>query len=568
MKIKTIHTTAGESLHAEKFIVLVGPNNSGKSQTLKDIQTLMYSGPTERIVLVKSIDLEKPTHFNELLQGLKISKNLGRPGESNIMSIGTRLIGNESLPVNLSEKEAEFEQASNANFILGNLSRFHVTYLDVQSRLNIAQTHLAKNPHDEKTINPLDALYKDTSGAMDELKAIFRQAFNMDVEFDYSGLTEYCFRLADQFPQIPENPKKAFPIMGKYEKLDVQGDGFKSFVAVVLSLLIVKGRITLIDEPGAFLHPPQARLLGRWIVEYSNAISSQVIVATHNSNILSGILSSSHNVQILRLNRTANTTTYHQMSPESTSKLAKSPLLSNQRILEAVFYKGVVVCEADADRCIYRTVSTKEFKNQNILFVHTHNKQTLKAAVYLLRDASIPVCAIADIDILNSEAEFTNLLKALGIDNVFELTDCVKMQKHIFSFVESKSEAATLYGLKAEISKFLEQLNRNEHSLDNAKGALNRIRRGILKWDEIKKKGIELFPENEQKAIQKFLENLGVKGLFIVPVGELESWMNLGTTRKNKWIVLALEALHNGKCGSELRRFIGQILQFFGEIVD
>ena len=256
------------------------------------------------------------------------------------------------------------------------------------------------------------------------------------------------------------------------------------------------------------------------------------------------------------------------MSPESTSKLANSPLLSNQRILDAVFYTGVAVCEADADRCIYQTVSTKEFKNQNILFVHAHNKQTIKDAVYLLRDASIPVCAITDLDILNSEAEFTNLLKALGIDNSSELTDYVELQKHIFSLVESKSEAAILDGLKEKIRIFLEQLNRNEHSLDNAKGALNRIRREILKWDEIKKKGIESFPENEQKAIQEFLENLRVKGLFIVPVGELESWMNLDTKRKNKWIVIALETLHNGKCGSELRRFIGQILHFFGEIVD
>ena len=568
MKIKTIHTTAGQSLPAEKFIVLVGPNNSGKSQTLKDIHTLMYSGPTERIVLVKSIDLEKPTHFNELLQGLKISKNPGRPRESMIMGIGARLIGNESLPINLSEKETEFDKASNANFILGNLSRFHITYLDVQNRLTIAQTSPAKNPHDKRTINPLDALYKDTSGAMDELKVIFRQAFNMDVEFDYSGLIEYCFRLADQVPKIPVDPKKAFPIMGTYGKLDVQGDGFKSFVAVVLSLLIAKSRITLIDEPGAFLHPPQARLLGRWIAEYSNTISAQLIAATHNSNILSGILSGSHNVQILRLNRTANTTTYHQMSPESTSKLAKSPLLSNQRILDAVFYTGVAVCEADADRCIYQIVSTKEFNNQNILFVHAHNKQTIKDAVDLLRDASIPVCAITDIDILDSEVEFTNLLKALGVDNASELTDYVEMQKHIFSLIESKSEAATLDGLKEKIRIFLEQLNRNEHSLDNAKGALNRIRRGISKWNEIKKKGIQSFPENGQKTIQEFLENLRVKGLFIVPVGELESWMHLGTTRKNKWIVLALEALHNGKCGSELRRFIGQVLQFLGEIVD
>ena len=42
-----------------------------------------------------------------------------------------------------------------------------------------------------------------------------------------------------------------------------QGDGMRSFASVVLHLLAtVTPSILMLDEPEAFLHPPQARLLG------------------------------------------------------------------------------------------------------------------------------------------------------------------------------------------------------------------------------------------------------------------------------------------------------------------
>ena len=130
--------------------------------------------------------------------------------------------------------------------------------------------------------------------------------------------------------------------------LDTQGDGFRSFVGVVLSLLMSKGRIVLLDEPEAFLHPAQARQLGHWIAEHSKHSAEQVIVATHNSSFLSGILASDQAVNIFRLNRKGDRTTYTLIPSKATADLAKSPILSSQRVLESVFYKGVVVCEADA----------------------------------------------------------------------------------------------------------------------------------------------------------------------------------------------------------------------------
>ncbi len=52
-----------------------------------------------------------------------------------------------------------------------------------------------------------------------------------------------------------------------------------------------------------------------------------------------------------------------------------------------------------------------------------------------------------------------------------------------------------------------------------------------------------------------------------MPVGELEGWLDLNIRQKNKWIVLALEALHQGECSSELKDFVKSVLNYLDEDV-
>jgi hypothetical protein len=51
--------------------------------------------------------------------------------------------------------------------------------------------------------------------------------------------------------------------------------------------------------------------------------------------------------------------------------------------------------------------------------------------------------------------------------------------------------------------------------------------------------------------------------IFIVPVGELEGWLEVGTRKKNKWIIPALELIHQGKASPLLIKFVGEILEVF-----
>src|SRR3954452_10968168 len=44
--------------------------------------------------------------------------------------------------------------------------------------------------------------------------------------------------------------------------LEKEGDGMRSFVGILLHVLLSNDMISLVDAPEAFLHPPQARLIG------------------------------------------------------------------------------------------------------------------------------------------------------------------------------------------------------------------------------------------------------------------------------------------------------------------
>lgn len=53
----------------------------------------------------------------------------------------------------------------------------------------------------------------------------------------------------------------------KLPELQDQGDGMRSFASILLDTFTSDHTITLIDEPEAFLHPPQARLLGKMLAK-------------------------------------------------------------------------------------------------------------------------------------------------------------------------------------------------------------------------------------------------------------------------------------------------------------
>lgn len=561
MKLKSIKLKNGADLPIKDITILVGPNNVGKSQTLKDIKDHLEKGALANPIIVKDIELKWDENFNSFLERLNISDSKTYLGNKVISGLSSNLLNKDSYDFDFNYFNKIYDDDENREkYILGHLTKFFVSDLSSSNRLSLASSVSSVNPETNDPTNLLQSLFLDNN-VDPTIKKAFKDAFKMDIALDYSAMTQLSLKVAEKMPIIPEDPRKAYHITKDLAKIEDQGDGFRSFVGIVLGLLFSKGRIVLLDEPEAFLHPAQARFLGKWIGDNKNLIEGQLIISTHNANFLSGVLASGNEVDIYRLNRLGNITTYTVLPADSTKALFENPLLSSQRVVESVFYRGVVVCEADADRAVYQSVATiNHNSNEDVLFIHSQNKQTLHSVASLLKKASIPVAVIADIDALNSEEQLNKLISSLNGETSEEIT---QLRNKIAATVIGKSEEMAIAELIMELKRFLSQLENNKHSLDGAKGALNRIRKGITSWSDIKSKGIEGFDKGIRAEVLSLLDKLKKIGVFIVPVGELEGWLDVGTTQKNKWIVPALERIHNKEASPELVQFVEEILKFF-----
>lgn len=83
-----------------------------------------------------------------------------------------------------------------------------------------------------------------------------------------------------------------------------------------------------------------------------------------------------------------------------------------------------------------------------------------------------------------------------------------------------------------------------------------------IPWSEVKKRGIYAFDEETKKEAENLLQELKKIGIFLVPVGELEGWIDFGTRDKKKWILQALPMIHEGKALEQLQNFVREILTY------
>jgi hypothetical protein len=56
------------------------------------------------------------------------------------------------------------------------------------------------------------------------------------------------------------------------------------------------------------------------------------------------------------------------------------------------------------------------------------------------------------------------------------------------------------------------------------------------------------------------LSRLATLGVFVVPCGELENWIDLGMSKGQRWNLAALDRLHTGNCPAPLQTFVTNVL--------
>ena len=159
MEIESISLKNDQTINFGKISILVGANNVGKSQTLRDIQQRMQNGLPSKFVLLKELKFRKPASFEDLLTNLKVTDSPQNIGNKRIVGINNNLIGQDSFEINYEYSKQRFQNEDNWDWVLGNISKFKVSHLDSTTRLNLINTTNSFNPDTEDPANILQNLF-------------------------------------------------------------------------------------------------------------------------------------------------------------------------------------------------------------------------------------------------------------------------------------------------------------------------------------------------------------------------------------------------------------------------
>lgn len=225
----------------------------------------------------------------------------------------------------------------------------------------------------ESAESPLMNL-RNNDDEFEYFQKIIVDIFDYHVDFDdlvQGQKSLYISRDPDFKEKIPgdmHSSERAMYYAEELDKLYLQGHGIRAFAKIVLSLFTDRTQLVLIDEPEAFIHPPQRRALARAICELSKTQDKQLFLASHDAEFLTGILkgASEHelDVQFFYLNRDNEDLFLKHVSPEKINEIAqqsKSRVL-NERLINGLFYRRIVLVENESDRSYYE-LAAKQYGN-------------------------------------------------------------------------------------------------------------------------------------------------------------------------------------------------------------
>ena len=331
------------------------------------------------------------------------------------------------------------------------------------------------------------------------------------------------------------------------------------FTAMRVRILCADRDVFLIDEPEAFLHPPQAFRIGELLAENASDLR-QMFVATHSSDVLQGMLGRASEATIVRLDRVGDKNSFRMLDPADLKSIAVDPLLQSARVLDGIFYPAAMVVEADSDARFYHATSHKLSPKSDIHTVNAQNKQTVARVSSLYRKLGLRCAGIVDFDVLNDRGEFAAQLNALGMSEP-EKQDMLSVRDDIAAFVEKQpvleqADAATsrLRNLLTAVESEMTEPCRNDAAC--VERVLRRIVTGCASianaskpWSSFKEHGRELLSKDLQSRFDHMAQNCAQHGLCINPYGELESLLvDQGieyTTDKKAWIHRALALIPN-----------------------
>ncbi|MFV1965825.1 MAG: AAA family ATPase [Pirellulaceae bacterium] len=571
--VKSITPVGGQAIEVGTITALVGPNNAGKSESLRDLLRLAAnvelagerpgSGEEVETKLIHDLHFIPKLTIDRMARGLTSLTEAGGEGLV-LQGVGPDLKSPHRHSVASEIKNILYRPVLTARSVrmtsLGELMPMRVAYLSPDSHKELLAPTMACSPT-KAPENLLQTLLYAPPPIHEALDAAFTLAFpGLHVRLDATERIHLCLRVGSEFPELSDDPIEAVRQYAGLRRADQEGDGCRSYLAVILGMLLGQGRIILLDQPDAYLHPEQARCLGRWISQNAARLGCQVFVSTHGSALLNGLLEGETDMIILRLQRTATAISAHAVPADVSNALAHSPLLAYQNTIECLLRDGVIVVPETEDRVIYETVAKRILEAPNLSFVHTHGSRNLGVVTSILRRAGIPTCVVTQLDALRTEAGFCELVQAAtGQDPPSPwLATRERLARHVEGMFNQRELSAGAH----EVESFLE-----EFKTGNRKNGLGTQPTPLAvdsnsKWARLQRKHLSSLPHEVRVWVEELLDDLKQKGIFVSPKGGFQGWIPVDVAGNDKeiWLAKAVQSLHRGECPADLRAFVSDIV--------
>lgn len=512
LKFGRVPGSAGDTIAATPVTVFVGPNNSGKSRILQEIERYCRTGQKQANSLLLA-ELEfggvPAAQAAKSIERLRQRPNPGEAQHVDHIFVGSRY-GRQQVPLaNLTQ----FIQSPTAN--IGAFCQWFLTHytlmLDGRSRINLVNQQGAGDLQGSPQ-SSFQVLFRDDA-KRHEVRRIVYEAFGRYFVLDPTHLGQLRIRLSERPPRDDMEERgihaDAVRFHAAAQIIDETSDGVKAFTGIVTEVMAGDPSVILVDEPEAFLHPSLASKLGQEVARAALSADKRVFVSTHSPQFVMGCIQSGAPVNIIRLTYRGEIATARVLPSNEILELMRHPLLRSTGVLSGLFYEFVVVTESDTDRAFYQEVNERllhhkpELGIPNCLFINAQNKQTVQTLLRPLRKLGIPAAGIVDVDVLkDGGVNWTNLLSSADVP-------------------------ALSHGALAAMRT----------AIKNAMDASGK--------DMKRDGGLQILQPADREAAENLLAQLRDYGVFVVPGGELESWMkDLGVGGHGpSWLIEVFEKM-------------------------
>lgn len=542
--------------------ILVGPNNSGKTLLLSEIEGFFHRSFAQNKQSLPTKILKELKFKNDSIEVIKIIKSFevhknGQDEEEYIfIPQGPKALnGGRHIKVKDLDK---FECSDEViHGILGN------SFLNLNAEVRAALINGQESADiGEKDKNIISAINYNQN-KKDLIRSLLKE--HLGLLFTIQKKTKISeIRLSHDKTLNPESCHELYfgveaeEFHKKTKPLKNYSDGIKFFISIICHFFHKNHKLIFIDEPEAFLAPPLVKKLGAILSENAEKEKAKLFVATHNSDFLMGCLESKAKINVIRLtySESNNKATAVLLPQEKLYELIKNPIIKHSGFMKSLFYKYVIICEADADRVFYEEMNQRlgDKGIKDCLFLNAPNgKDVIAAMVKPLRELGIQVAVIVDFDIIKT-GSFNDLLASCGVvDGIKPAIEILaKKVKSYFDdevpenkLVLDDNQRGQISQLGSHVSSFLENPT---HSLKQTISLLFVPLQSFFKKKITKKISIKSLQGDQESAAQALLDQLGQQGIFLVPNGELEDWEINGSkisAEKNRWLAEVFEVMGN-----------------------